>query len=85
MLIYHLGIEHWTHWWPHFRDVVSTHRHEIMIKVVSRNIIIIFHHEFRPGWPVSVSAFTSSSSLSVVVQVVIFLLDDNLEVFLLRV
>jgi hypothetical protein len=26
-------------------------------------IIIIFHHEFRPGWPVSLPAFTSSSSL----------------------
>jgi hypothetical protein len=26
-------------------------------------IIIIFHHEFRPGWPVSVSAVVSSSSL----------------------
>jgi hypothetical protein len=26
-------------------------------------IIIIFHHEFRPGWPVSVSAVISSSSL----------------------
>jgi hypothetical protein len=26
-------------------------------------IIIIFHHEYRPGWPVSVSAFMSSSSL----------------------
>jgi hypothetical protein len=25
-------------------------------------IIIIFHHEFRPGWPVSVSAVVSSSS-----------------------
>jgi hypothetical protein len=25
--------------------------------------IIIFHHEFRPGWPVSVSAVISSSSL----------------------
>jgi sorting nexin-29 len=27
------------------------------------NIIIIFHHEFRPGWPVSVLAVISSSSL----------------------
>jgi hypothetical protein len=26
-------------------------------------IIIIFHHELRPGWPVSVSAVISSSSL----------------------
>jgi hypothetical protein len=26
-------------------------------------IIIIFHHKFRPGWPVSVSAVISSSSL----------------------
>jgi hypothetical protein len=26
-------------------------------------IIIIFHHEFRPGFPVSVSAVISSSSL----------------------
>jgi hypothetical protein len=26
-------------------------------------IIIIFHHELRPGWPVPVLAFTSSSSL----------------------
>jgi hypothetical protein len=26
-------------------------------------IIIISHHEFRPGWPVSVSAVISSSSL----------------------
>jgi hypothetical protein len=29
----------------------------------SNIIIIIFHHEFKLGWPVSVSAFTSSSSL----------------------
>jgi hypothetical protein len=26
-------------------------------------IIILFHHKFRPGWPVSVSAFLSSNSL----------------------
>jgi hypothetical protein len=26
-------------------------------------MIIISHHEFRSGWPVSVSAFTSSSNL----------------------
>jgi hypothetical protein len=26
-------------------------------------IIIMYHHEFRPGWPVSVSAVISSSSL----------------------
>jgi hypothetical protein len=31
--------------------------------LLSVNIIIIFHHEFSPGWPVSVSAVISSSSL----------------------
>jgi hypothetical protein len=37
-------------------------------------IIIIFLYELRPGWPVSDSAFTSSS------VVVFILLDDNLRV-----
>jgi hypothetical protein len=52
--------------------------HDINFKI----IIIIFHHEFRPGWPVSVSAVISSSSLVVVFQVVDFLLGDNSEVVL---
>jgi hypothetical protein len=47
--------------------------HDINFKI----IIIIFHYEFRPGWPVSVSAVISSSSL-----VVVFLLDGNSEVVL---
>jgi hypothetical protein len=42
-------------------------------------IIIIFHHEFRPRWPVSVSAFTSSSSLFSGLPGRLFL-DDILEV-----
>jgi hypothetical protein len=33
-----------------------------------------------PGWPVSVSTFTGLVAFSVVVQVVVFLLDDILEV-----
>jgi hypothetical protein len=31
--------------------------------IITIIIIIIFHHEFRPGWPVSVSAVILSSSL----------------------
>jgi hypothetical protein len=46
------------------------------------SIIIIFHHEFRPGWP-----FRSQLSYRLVVsyvvfQVVVFLLDDNSEIVL---
>jgi hypothetical protein len=33
------------------------------VNVIIIVVIIIFHHKFRPGWPVSVSAFTSSSNL----------------------
>jgi hypothetical protein len=28
MLIYHLGHKQWAHWWPQFRDVVSSHQHD---------------------------------------------------------
>jgi hypothetical protein len=50
--------------------------------LVSSIIIIIFHHEFGPGWPVLVSAIMSSNSLLHGRPVIIFLLDDNLEVVL---
>jgi uncharacterized membrane protein len=35
---------------------------KIILNIIIINIII-FHHEFRPGWPVPVSALISSSSL----------------------
>jgi hypothetical protein len=28
ILIYHLGDKQQVHWWPQFRDIVSTHQHE---------------------------------------------------------
>jgi hypothetical protein len=39
-------------------DILSGRKQKVLKK-----LIIIFHHEFRPGWPVSVSAVISSSSL----------------------
>jgi phosphoglucomutase len=43
-------------------------------------VIIIFHHEFRLGWPVSAQHSRRLVVSSLVVQVVVFLLDDNLKV-----
>jgi len=51
------------------RETLKLHRHHQKIWLLSitaatiKVIIIIFHHEFRPGWPVSVSAVMSSNSV----------------------
>jgi hypothetical protein len=39
------------------------HLTTFLLNLVTIVIIIIFHHEVRPGWPVSIAAFTSYSSL----------------------
>jgi hypothetical protein len=51
------------------RETLKLHRRHQKIWLLSitaatmKDIIIIFHHELRPGWPVSVSAVMSSNSL----------------------
>jgi hypothetical protein len=43
--------------------MVKLKHDEILQQAKGDEGIIIFHQEFRPGWPVSVSAVISSSSL----------------------
>jgi hypothetical protein len=43
--------------------VTIQHQNDLLLHQTELIIIIIFHHKFRPGWPVLVSAVISCSSL----------------------